>query len=110
MKINETHYKGQNMWIIKPPNLFGGRCIKVCDNYNEIKNSIKKSFEAVQLTIKQLEEEKQSEDSEEELNKIRQSTLLIQKYVEAPLLYQKRKFDIRMWVLITHKMEVYMFK
>jgi len=100
------------MWIIKPPNLWGGRSIKVANNYAEIESSIKKSFETVQQSLKLLEKEASEGvyDNQDEINKINSSTLLIQKYVEAPLLYQKRKFDIRMWVLITHKMEVFMFK
>lgn len=36
--------------------------------------------------------------------------IIIQKYVEKPLLYHNRKFDIRVWVLITHKYEVFVFK
>ncbi len=36
--------------------------------------------------------------------------IIIQKYIEKPLLYKKRKCDIRIWVLLSHKMKVYVFK
>lgn len=35
---------------------------------------------------------------------------VIQKYIEKPLLYYNRKFDIRVWVLVTNKNEVFMYK
>ena len=36
--------------------------------------------------------------------------LILQKYIEKPLLYNKRKFDMRTWVLLTHDMKIYLFK
>ena len=36
--------------------------------------------------------------------------IIIQKYIEDPLLYRERKCDMRIWVLLTHQMKVYLFK
>ena len=38
------------------------------------------------------------------------SAFVVQKYIEAPLLFRKRKFDIRIWSLISHDMRLYVFK
>jgi tubulin--tyrosine ligase len=120
IKIDKTHYDGKNMWIIKPTNLYGGKCINISDDINEIENIIRKFSDGLEKNIKtSLEEEKfDSEDSDDEnkspdkriKSKYKASNVLIQKYIEKPLLYYGRKFDIRMWVLISHKLDVYLFQ
>jgi hypothetical protein len=42
--------------------------------------------------------------------KIKHNTFVIQKYVERPLLIGGRKFDIRVWVLLDHHHNLYLFK
>lgn len=96
--IPRTHYAGRNLWLIKPINLNRGRCIKILNNIEDITTE-----------ITNIKENKVFCD--ENKNKISKAEyVLIQKYIERPLLYKNRKFDIRMWVLFTDLEDVYVFK
>jgi len=35
---------------------------------------------------------------------------VLQKYIEKPLLYKQRKFDIRVWTVLTNDFEIYLYK
>lgn len=74
---------GKNIWIMKPSNFNRGKGI-------EVFNSLDKFDEL-------------SQDYEEKCN------FIVQKYIDEPLLFNSRKFDIRIWVLITHESCVYVY-
>ena len=97
--IPETFNSGKNMWIIKPINLNRGRCIQVLKNTQEIIDYLEK--------IKNMKQIQTSENSN-----VKCEHIILQKYLEKPLLYQGRKFDIRIWILLIANQEnfVYIFK
>ena len=99
INIPQTYNTGKNMWIIKPINLNRGRCIQVLNDTNRIVEYLLKIQE-----MKKIEGENN--------NNFKCEHILLQKYLEKPLLYQGRKFDIRIWILIIGGQEnfVYIFK
>ncbi|CAD8134459.1 unnamed protein product [Paramecium octaurelia] len=73
--------KGNGIWIVKPGEFTNrGNGIIVCQNLNEIHRIVSK---------------RQNHPNGKPF------TYLIQKYIEKPFLYNKRKFDIRCYFLIT---------
>jgi len=87
------HFAGHNLWLLKPTRLNRGRGIHVFRDIESLSN----------LLIKCCNKETITEHNEV-------NSFIIQKYIERPLLIDKRKFDIRVWVLITHEFGTYFFK
>ena len=99
INIPQTYNTGKNMWIIKPINLNRGRCIQVLNDTNRIVDYLLK-----------IQEMKKIEGDHN--NNFKCEHIIVQKYLEKPLLYQGRKFDIRIWILMIGGQEnfVYIFK
>ena len=138
VEIPKTHNTGKDIWIVKAINLNRGMCIKVANSYEQIEKIIKKFKEGVDygFTETDIDEQVQkfnpkieingnnnminninTNGNEEEKNAKSEkeriyycSRIIIQKYIEKPLLFRGRKCDIRIWVLLTQNMKVYVFK
>ena len=123
INIPKTFNSGKNMWIIKPVNLNRGRCIKVLNDIDEILKEMKCIQMSKKILIsegncdnnknKTMSSEKKNSFDKDYINTngIKCEYIMIQKYLEKPLLYQGRKFDIRMWVMFmtNRDNEVYIF-
>ena len=64
----------KNLWIVKPGFLNRGHKIQVFDNFDDIMNYMNKS----------------------EIER-----WVVQKYIENPLIINSKKFDIRLWIVVT---------
>lgn len=91
--VPATHFIGKNVWLIKPADYNRGRGIKIFNSLEVFRNIISEC----------LTELHNKRDTQE-------NVYIVQKYIESPLLIKDRKFDIRVWVLVTHKLGCYFYK
>jgi hypothetical protein len=144
ININKHFISNKNYWILKPTDLYQGKCIEICNSYEEISKKCKNMFKGVEKKFVPESVIKEEELSDDEIvqninsskiineesttnnnntnnNTINNSNkkkiayskmycsneIIIQKYLDRPLLYYKRKFDIRCFVLVDSNLNVF---
>ena len=132
ININKNFLSEKNYWIIKPTDLYQGKCIDLFDNFEQGYKKCKNIFRGVdKRTMPEISLKKDdSDDSDNNDNTIYNfnselikninkkkisrmycsNELIIQKYLDKPLLYNNRKFDIRCFVLVDYNLNLYFFK
>lgn len=114
--MHDTFLKTANAWVLKPVGLNRGRGIEVFNTLETLNDFMNECFNPSPKKKGKKEEGSASDgepDEEEQFLQelsVKSRTFVIQKYIEDPLLINKRKFDIRVWVLVTHEMQLYFFK
>ncbi|CAI2373825.1 unnamed protein product [Moneuplotes crassus] len=94
-----SHSVGKNFWILKATNLNRGRGIHVFNSLESLKALIHEQWNC-----------SENPDPKERSSGKTSVMMIIQKYIEKPLLIHKRKFDIRVWVFVSSAGKCYFFK
>lgn len=103
----QTNLNGnQNLWIVKPGGLSRGRKIKLFDNYIEICQYTEIPFCVNPNGLQDFNSIPQP------LPSVCKKTWVCQKYIENPIILMGRKFDIRVWVVVTswNPLKVYYYR
>ena len=93
-EIPAAFNRGKNLWIIKPNDCNRGIGIELITKAAEFP----KIVQSIDQKVKQMKNLASPPRK-----------LLMQKYIENPLLIEGRKFDIRVWVLLDSFLNVYVF-
>lgn len=105
----QTNLNGSNnLWIVKPGGLSRGRKIKLFDNYVDICKYAELPYALAPSGLQLFD----STLPQVQFQTATRKTWVCQKYIENPLLLMGRKFDIRVWVVVTswNPLKVYYYK
>ena len=124
LQIADMHYDGKNFWVLKASNLNRGQCIRLIDSKEKFHEIIKDWSQGINLksinkgiTDNNIQFKINSENNNQNKgDEIPMSDtyitekIVVQKYIEKPLCYYGRKCDMRIWVLLTQGMKVFIYK
>ena len=126
ININKNFLSEKNYWIVKPTDLYQGKCIEIFSDFNQINKQCKTIFRGINTRILPENNTKEEEENNYSLTNNNDNDnspkkksfyskmycsneIIIQKYLDRPLLYNNRKFDIRCFVLIDYNLNLFFF-
>ena len=128
IKKHSTLFGPDHMWMLKPSGLNRGKGLELFNQLSELDSFLQTYSEGYRVTeyarldyndedtgspmLKAALVSNDSARGSPKLSpqKIVISSFVIQKYIEHPLLFRGHKFDIRVFVFLSHKQELFVFK
>lgn len=124
--IPPTFLTDKNIWLLKPTHLNRGRGIKIFNDLNVLNRYLIEFYGENNNEIEFVTDLKEKKNMNSQRNchsscdqrsnhikinsKEKITKFILQKYIEKPFLIDNRKFDIRVWVLISQDINLYFFK
>lgn len=122
--LKDTFFTGQNVWILKATEFNRGVGIHVFNSLQTMGKLLREYAESaghyqnshIYRCIQRITKENPADDSTTQISsseaKDKQKSLsfVVQKYLERPLLLNQRKFDIRVWALLTQENKLFFFQ
>lgn len=106
-KMHPCFLNNCNLWLLKPHELNRGRGISLFNKLTTFKNFLN-IYQGIDPTPRIKSEGDRSPSTRNNFPKT--NKFVIQKYIEKPFLINNRKFDIRIWTLVDHELNLYVFK
>ena len=127
--MNKCLFGEQNLWMVKPSGLNRGKGLELFTDLDELDEYLRifsEGYDVVEFAnMDYNDQDNISPTKKALLNKDKKrktplvyknsdwntqiNTFVIQKYIERPLLFYERKFDLRVFVLYTHLHDLFVF-
>ena len=108
-KMHDSFLHGCNLWLLKPAEFNRGRGINLFNKLSSLEYYLK-CFLLGDNISKWKSSSNLKKHKDPALNLVNSTKFVIQKYVEKPMLIEGRKFDIRVWALVDHNMNLHYFR
>jgi len=109
-KMHDSFYNGSNLWLLKPTEYNRGRGINLFNKLSSLEYYLKCFLVGDNVNRYKTMSGTGRKFRDQALNLVQSHKFVLQKYVEKPMLIEGRKFDIRVWALVDHNMNLYYFR
>ena len=111
MYLRDSMLDTHNLWVFKPNDFNRGRGVHIFSSLEELKKLITNYTQGVEIVHKPVVTDQAAAEEAKPLTSVlKTDVMVIQKYIELPMLIDSRKFDMRLWVMVSHEHRCHLFR